>query len=590
MSDFDLVVTGGLFFDGTGAPPVRRDVGVRTGRVAAISSAPLAADGAVVVDAEGMWVIPGLIDVHTHYDAEVLVAPGLSESVRHGVTTVVFGNCSLSTVYASPDDCADLFSRVEALPWEAVHASVKEHQTWTGPHRYVEALEARPLGPNVAALIGHSDIRAAVMGLERATDPHESPTPAELDRMCALLGEALDAGFLGLSTIRSSFSKLDGSRYAARQLPSTYASWREYRRLNRVLRDRGGLHQCTPNAARRAEVAKFFAQSSGRGRAPLKTTMLAAADLKADPKLIWMMTKATAVLNRMIASDLRWQHLPVPFEVYADGIDLVVFEEFGSGTAALNVRDVVRRGEMVDSEAYRRSFRKDLERRFGPKVWHRNLYDAEIVDCPDGEVIGKSFGRIADEQGIHPADAFLDLVVAHGAALRWRTTIANHRPEVLDKIASSPQIQMGFADSGAHLRNMAFYNAGLRFLRRVKESAEAGHEFLSPERAVHRLTGELGDWYGLDAGTLRLGDRADIAVIDPTELSEASADYAEATLDELGGVARMVNRNDHAVAATIVGGELAYSYGTFVEGFGKTRSFGSFLRATFTDSGQEGAP
>ncbi|MPY96942.1 MAG: amidohydrolase family protein [Actinophytocola sp.] len=579
MDGFDLVIRGGCFFDGTGAPPVIRDLGVRAGRVAAISAEPLATEGAVVVDAEGRWVMPGLIDVHTHYDAEALVAPGLSESVRHGVTTVVFGNCSLSTVYASPDDCADLFSRVEALPWDAVHSSVKEHQTWSGPHRYVEALESRPLGPNVAAFIGHSDIRAAVMGLDRATDPDEQPTPTELSRMCTMLADALDAGFLGLSTVRSSFSKLDGVRYPSRQLPSTYASWREYRALNRVLRDRGRLHQCTPNAARKAEIGKFFAQSAGRGRAPLKTTMLAAADLKADPKLIWLLTKATALLNRVIASDLRWQHLPVPFEVYADGIDLVVFEEFGSGAAALNVRDVVKRGELVDSEAYRRRFRKDIERRFGPKLWHRDLYDAEVVSCPDAELIGKSFGRVAEERSIHPADAFLDLVVAHGAALRWRTTIANHRPDVLDKIADDPQIQMGFADSGAHLRNMAFYNAGLRLLRRVKESAEDGHEFLSLERAVHRLTGELGDWYGLDAGTLLLGDRADIAVIDPAGLSEASADYAEAVLDGLGGVSRMVNRNDDAVAATIVGGDLVYRYGTFADGFGTTRSSGSFLRA-----------
>ena len=579
MDGFDLVIRGGYFFDGTGAQPAIRDVGVRAGRVAAISTEPLVTEGAVVVDAEGLWVMPGLIDVHTHYDAEVLVAPGLSESVRHGVTTVVFGNCSLSTVYASPDDCADLFSRVEALPWDAVHSAVKQHQIWTDPHRYVEALESRPLGPNVAALIGHSDIRAAVMGLDRATDPDERPTPAELDRMRAMLTDALDAGFLGLSTIRSSFSKLDGVRYPARQLPSTYATWREYRALNRVLRARGRLHQCTPNAARKTEIGKFFAQSAGRGRAPLKTTMLTAADLKADPKLIWLMTKATALLNRVIASDLRWQHLPVPFEVYADGIDLVVFEEFGSGAAALNVRDVVKRGELVDTEPYRRRFREDLEQRFGPKLWHRDLFDADIVSCPDAEVIGKSFGRVAEERGIHPADAFLDLVVAHGAALRWRTTIANHRPDVLDKIAGNSQIQMGFADSGAHLRNMAFYNAGLRLLRRVKESAEAGHEFLSLECAVHRLTGELGDWYGLDAGTLRLGDRADIAVIDPAGLSEASADYSEAVLDGLGGVSRMVNRNDDAVAATIVGGHVVYHYGTFADGFGTTRTYGSFLRA-----------
>ncbi|MBD8505000.1 amidohydrolase family protein [Hoyosella sp. G463] len=588
MDGFDLVIRGGYFFDGTGARPAIRDIGVREGRVAAISAEPLVTEGADVVEAEGLWVMPGLIDVHTHYDAEVLVAPGLSESVRHGVTTVVLGNCSLSTVYASPDDCADLFSRVEALPWDAVHSAVKENQTWADPHSYVEALESRPLGPNVAAFIGHSDIRAAVMGLDRATDPGERPTPAELGRMRAMLADALDAGFVGLSTIRSSFSKLEGVRYPARQLPSTYATWREYRALNRVLRDRGRVHQCTPNAARKAEVGKFFAQSAGRGRAPLKTTMLTAADLKADPKLIWLLTKATALLNRAVASDLRWQHLPVPFEVYADGIDLVVFEEFGSGAAALNVRDVVERGKLVDSEAYRRQFRKDIERRFGPKLWHRDLFDADIVSCPDAEVIGKSFGRVAQERGIHPADAFIDLVVAHGAALRWRTTIANHRPDVLDKIAGNPQIQMGFADSGAHLRNMAFYNAGLRLLKRVKESAENGHEFLSLERAVHRLTGELGDWYGLDAGTLRLGGRADIAVIDPAGLSEASADYAEAVLDGLGGVSRMVNRNDGAVAATIVGGHVAYQYGTFSDGFGTTRGTGAFLRAGLAQSADGG--
>ncbi|NHE64823.1 amidohydrolase family protein [Rhodococcus sp. D-46] len=584
MDGFDLVLRGGCFFDGTGAQPAIRDVGVRAGRVAAISTSPLEAEGAEVVDAEGLWVMPGLIDIHTHYDAEVLVASGLSESVRHGVTTVIFGNCSLSTVFSSPDDCADLFSRVEALPWDAVQSALNEHQSWSDPHRYVEALESRPLGPNVSAFIGHSDLRAAVMGLDRATDPDSHPTPVELGRMRAMLADALDAGFVGMSTVRSSFSKLDGVRYPSRQLPSTYASWREYRALNRVLRERGRLHQCTPNVARKAEIGKFFAQSAGRGRAPLKTTMLAAADLKADPKMIWVLTKATALLNRVMASELRWQHLPVPFEVYADGIDLVVFEEFGSGAAALNVRDVVKRGELVDSEVYRRQFRQDIERKFGPKLWHRDLYDADIVSCPDTEVIGKSFGSVAQERGIHPADAFLDLVVAHGVALRWRTTIANHRPEVLDRIADNAQIQMGFADSGAHLRNMAFYNAGLRLLRRVNESAEGGHEFLSLERAVHRLTGELGDWYGLDAGTLRLGDRADIAVIDPAGLSKSSDDYAEAPLEELGGVSRMVNRNDDAVAATIVGGHLVYRYGNFADGFGTTRSFGSFLRAGKTHS------
>ena len=178
----------------------------------------------------GQWVMPGLIDVHTHYDAEVLLSPGLGESVRHGTTSIVIGNCSLSTIYSDADDCADMFARVEALPWQIVHDAVKENKTWSTPAEYVKALDSLPLGANVAAFIGHSDIRAAVLGLGRSVDAGYRPTRAEIDQMQQMLSDALDAGFLGLSTLRSSFSKLEGTRYPARQLPSTYAKWSEFAR------------------------------------------------------------------------------------------------------------------------------------------------------------------------------------------------------------------------------------------------------------------------------------------------------------------------------------------------------------------------
>lgn len=93
------------------------------------------------------------------------------------------------------------------------------------------------------------------------------------------------------------------------------------------------------------------------------------------------------------------------------------------------------------------------------RVWNRDLYDAQIVTCPNTAVVGKSFGQVADQRGITPADALLDLAVAHGRALRWRTTIANDRDGILDRLARSPGVQIGFADSGAYLRNMAFYNS-----------------------------------------------------------------------------------------------------------------------------------
>jgi N-acyl-D-glutamate deacylase len=256
-----------------------------------------------------------------------------------------------------------------------------------------------------------------------------------------------------------------------------------------------------------------------------------------------------------------------------------VFEEFGSGAAALNVRDELARGRLLADEDYRRWFRRDCAKRFGARVWHRDLSDAEIVGCPDGSVLGLSFADVGARRGIAATDAFLDLVVAHGSALRWRTTIANHRPEVLDRIARSPQIQLGFADSGAHLRNMAFYNHGLRLLHRVYRAQRAGTPFLSLPAAVHRLTGELGDWYGIDAGHLRVGGRADVAVLDPAAVADLSADYHEEPMPAFGGLRRMVNRNDDAVAATVVGGRVVHEYGRFADGFGTTLHAGRVLPA-----------
>lgn len=114
---YDVIIRDGLWFDGTGNAPLTRTLGIRDGVVATVAAGALDETGCPeVVDAAGKWVVPGFIDVHTHYDAEVLLDPGLRESVRHGVTTVLLGNCSLSTVYANSEDAADLFSRVEAVP------------------------------------------------------------------------------------------------------------------------------------------------------------------------------------------------------------------------------------------------------------------------------------------------------------------------------------------------------------------------------------------------------------------------------------------------------------------------------------------
>ena len=189
--------------------------------------------------------------------------------------------------------------------------------------------------------------------------------------------------------------------------------------------------------------------------------------------------------------------------------------------------------------------------------------------------------QVAEKRGIHACDAFLDLVVAHGSKFRWKTLIANHRPKVLRSMLVQPTVQVGFADSGAHLRNMAFYNFPLHLLRMAREAEETKEDFMSIEEAVHRLSGEPATWFDLDAGRLEVGSRADIAVIHPKGLDKSLDEFYEAPMPKMG-IKRMVRRNDEAVRATIIGGELAFEEGRFSDDFGRKR-YGRFLRAGVED-------
>lgn len=576
---FDVIIRNGRWFDGTGAPSAIRNLGIRDGQVVTVTPEPLDETGCPhVVEADGKWVLPGMVDIHTHYDVEVLNGPDLSESVRHGVTTIFLGSCSLSTVHVGGVDAGDLFGRVEAIPRQHVINAVDKAKTWTTAAGYVEALESLPLGPNLAAFIGHSDLRTATMGLDRATRKEQTPTRHEQARMEQMLSEALDAGFVGMSSQQLLFDKLDGDLCRSRTLPSTYARAGELRRLNSILRRRRRVLQSGPDIKNPQNVLSQAFTSLGLFRRPLKTSLLSAADIKALPAVVRIMGPLARLVNRL-GGNFRWQHLPVPFEVYADGIDLVIFEEFGAGAAALHLKDQFARNELLRDEAYRRQFRKDYDSKYGPRVWHRDFFDAEIVESPEASLIGKSFGRVGEERGgLHPVDAFLDLVLEHGTDLRWRTTISNHRPEFLRKLARDPGVQMGFSDAGAHLRNMAFYNFGLRLLRHVNEAEKSGEPFMTLEHAVHRLTGELADWYGIDAGHLRVGDRADLFVLDPAHLDESLEAYAESPVEQYAGLSRMVNRNDATVTAVFVAGRPVFLDGEATDVLGAERT-GRFLRA-----------
>ncbi len=586
---YDLIIRDGLWFDGTGAEPRTATLGIVDGRVATVSDAPLDETGCPeVIDARGLWVLPGFVDIHTHYDAEVLLNPGLGESVRHGVTTVVLGCCSMSTVYSEPEDAADLFSRVEAVPRRHVIAALEEFRDWTDPEGYIKRLDSLPLGPNVASFVGHSDLRTAVMGLGRATDTWTLPSRTERERMAAMLERALEAGMLGMSGMDAPIDKLDGDRYRSRALPSTYAWWHERWRLIDVLRKHGRILQSAPNINNPLTVVMFFLASRGRlwprrgpRRDPVPVSLLVAADSKSARGAHRVFGFGAALGNRVFGSRVAFQHLPLPFTLYSDGIDLPVFEEFGAGTAALHIRDQLERNALLADTGYRRRFRREFAlKKHKPGLWHKDFHDAVIVECPDASLVGRSFGEIADERGIAPLDAFLDVLVDNGErAVRWTTTVGNDRPAVLDEMAKDPNLQLGFSDAGAHLRNMAFYNFPLRFLRRMRDAEEAGRTVLPLGRAVHRLTGELATWFGIDAGHLREGDRADFVIIDPRRLDDTVDAYNEAPAPFFDDLSRMVNRNDATVVATGIGGRVVFRLGAFVPGYGRDQQTGHYLRA-----------
>ncbi|WP_019348747.1 amidohydrolase family protein, partial [Mycolicibacterium conceptionense] len=307
---FDTIIRNGRWFDGTGAPSAVRNIGIRSGHVVAISPEPLdETDCPQVIDATDKWVMPGILDIHTHYDVEVLAGPSLSESLRHGVTTVMLGSCSLSTVHVGGVDAGDLFGRVEAIPRGHVIDVVDSHKTWTDCNGYVTALESLPLGPNLAAFIGHSDMRTAVMGLDRATRKDERPTAAEQSRMEQMLAEALDAGFVGMSSQQLLFDKIDGDTCRSRTLPSTYAKPRELRRLKSLLRRSGRVLQSGPDIQNPFNLVSQLAQSLGLFRSNLKTSLLSAADIKANPYSIAIMGPVARLVNKL-GGNFRWQHLP----------------------------------------------------------------------------------------------------------------------------------------------------------------------------------------------------------------------------------------------------------------------------------------
>jgi N-acyl-D-aspartate/D-glutamate deacylase len=336
-----------------------------------------------------------------------------------------------------------------------------------------------------------------------------------------------------------------------------------------------------PNITTKVNVLLFLLESAGLFRKPLRTTIISLMDIIADRKVYWLVPIFTRLFNKFLRADFRMQALPNLFDVWSDGMQLVVFEEFGAGTEAINHVDLDERALLLKDPEYRRRFRKQWTNFFLPKVYHRNFQYSEVLGCPDPSVVGKSFAQISEERGCHVVDAFLDLASEHGEQLRWYSVMANDRRKPLEFISGHPDVLIGFSDAGAHLRNMAHYNFPLRMLKLVRDAEERGEPFMSMEAAVHRLTGEIAEWFRVDAGVLEEGRRADLVVLDPTKLDARIEEAHEVEMEGFGNLRRLVRRNDETINAVLINGKLAVLHGKPMAELGESHGFGQVLRAGY---------
>ena len=570
------IIRNGTFFDGSGRKGKKADIILKDGKVDSVLDLAPPIEGAKEIDAAGKWVTPGFLDIHTHYDAEIEVMPGLEESLRHGTTTVVMGNCSISAAIGKDEDIVDLFCRVENMPAQVLTEWIKDKITWKNLAEYYEHLDSLPMGPNVASFIGHSNIRIAAMGLDRSLRTPKA-TKEEQASMNSYLSEAMEAGYLGMSIDMLPFHRWGGifkSQYKGTSVPSQQASVGEYRKLANILRRYNRVLQATPNALDKMSGIHLLGMSSGLFRKPLKTTIVAAMDLKSDEKIHKLVTALATLGKRFFNADMRFQALSMPFLNYGEGPITPLFEEFPSMVEVIGATKEERKAAFEDSK-FRKWFRKDWNHKT-TSVFPRLLREMTVTKAPDNSIVGKTFQELADVAGKDGLDYFMDLIIKYDTDLVWKCTAANHRDKVRVQLLAHEATIPGFNDSGAHNVNMAFHDGSLQTLRQALDYPD----ILPVEKAIYRMTKMPAEWLGLDTGSLEVGKRADVCVLNPKLLStNLTEEPIEDYHPSLKGAFRYVKRSDDIVNHVFVNGEEVFSSANgFAANLG-SKKYGELLRS-----------
>lgn len=507
----DLLLRGARVYDGSGEKHFQADVGVRDGVITEVGSVQDAARR--TVDADGLALMPGIIDIHTHYDAQVTWDPTLSPSVALGVTTAVMGNCGFGIAPCPPalrETLLRNLSVVEGMDVDALLAGTQwDFETFP---QYLDTLQGRrPLG-NVAVLAQHSTIRHAVMGDEAFT--RKVPSDEQLARMRQIVSEAMDAGAAGFA---SSFSP-NHSGWGGCPMPSTIASDEELRSLAGVLGEKGrGIFVMATGPRATPHFMESIAADTGRPA--FIVTVLTMYNRAQPERAMQMYEQCAQAISRGREVYIHANCQPLSFDFTLREPYLMYSHDAFDSVRALS--PAARR------ERYRsREFRDRLKYNFAHPKQGILFYG----DWSQLERDGVPVTELARREGKDPLDYVFDLPLdVQLVAKLYQNDDAGVAP-----LLKHPAGVIALSDAGAHLIYFCDAGYGLHFLAHwVRELGE-----FTLEEGVRRLTGDPARKYRIPRrGRVAAGCKADLVLFDPQTVGVSALRKVK---DLPGGGTRMV--------------------------------------------------
>jgi len=498
---FDVVIANGLVVDGTGArAPYTGDVGVRGEKIEAVAP-PGTLRGDQHVDARNRIVAPGFVDIHTHYDAQVLWDQTLSPSCHQGVTTVVGGNCGFTLAPCRPehrDVVVDTLESVEDMSAATLHAGID--WSFSTFDDYLARLERGGVGLNYASYVGHTALRLWAMGDEA----HErEATTREIDTMVGLAREALSAGAIGISTDRSRFHRGSGGR----RVPSAVASRDEIEALIRCAGEQSRIVEINPDD----EFAWLY-DVGQRVDGAITWTALVTYPEGTTARVPWRdkrqvhregWTRGVRVHPQVTCRPLTVQLSlmnPTPF------IGAPAFRRLAAIPS-------VERPALYRDAVWRTQARDEL----ASHEYHHVRWSAvSVAETSDAALVGRDLASLASEMGTDPFDALVEIALGDDMSTRCNMIVGNDDAHGVAELLSEPGCLLGISDAGAHVGMLCDAGMPVDFLATwVRDRG-----VMPLELAVHRLTGEPASVFGLERrGTVQEGSFADLVVVDLEELT-----------------------------------------------------------------------